>query len=251
MEIRVLKVFHTADIHGSLTREKQRRIQDLLSEARAEELTSTILLDSGDALASSSTLWLPWEPTISRMNELRYLAGAVGNREFHYLYPLFLLRRKAFEFDLLSANLLTPKGSPLNEGLLDEIDGIRLLITGLTPVQYDDASLWRRVFGWSFVDPLEALDRVVKRYKGKYDLLIVLSHLGIDEDIRLAEVLPEGSVVLGGHSHVEVSENRNGILIGHPGAYLNKIGVAELIMKSDSDRQYKLIKGEYQILGLG
>ncbi len=249
-EIRVLKIFHTADIHGRFCQSKLERVQALIGTARGEELTSVILVDSGDALFGSNTFWLPWEPAISKMNELRYLAGAIGNREFHYIYTLYKIRERAYKFDLLSANLMTPKGEPIRSHLIAKVDALTLCLIGLTPVQYSGSSFLTKLFGWTFIDPLEATDSTVSKPEcRRADLIIILSHLGIDLDRRLSDILPENSIILGGHSHITCSERVNRVIIGHPGAYLENIGIAELIFKLEGTN-YRLLNSKYELIKL-
>jgi len=73
---------------------------------------------------------------------------------------------------------------------------------------------------------LETAREIIARHRQEVDLLVLVSHLGLDEDIRLAEHTDGIDLILGGHSHsveprpVEVKDT----LILHVGANLEHIG---------------------------
>jgi 2',3'-cyclic-nucleotide 2'-phosphodiesterase (5'-nucleotidase family) len=52
-----------------------------------------------------------------------------------------------------------------------------------------------------FDPPLEVARAWVARLRSEADLLIALTHIGIQRDRLLAEACPELDVILGGHSH--------------------------------------------------
>ena len=68
-------------------------------------------------------------------------------------------------------------------------------------MQYPPGHFWEKVFGFRFSDPLEAVPEAVAEAVSRGASVIVLSHLGLDMDKKLSEVLPEGSLIIGGHSH--------------------------------------------------
>ena len=55
-----------------------------------------------------------------------------------------------------------------------------------------------------FTDPFETAKAQVKALRGKVDILIALTHLTIEEDVQLAQALPEIDLILGGHEHENV-----------------------------------------------
>jgi 2',3'-cyclic-nucleotide 2'-phosphodiesterase (5'-nucleotidase family) len=66
--------------------------------------------------------------------------------------------------------------------------------------------------------------------KKKYGILIALSHLGIDDDLRLADSMPQFDVILGGHSHTLIGKpvTENGVMILQAGANLKYCGKTTL-----------------------
>ncbi len=171
-----------------------------------------LLFDSGDSLLGSNTVFRCHEPIAELMNEADYTAQAMGNREFNYLRRVMAMREKTRNFPLLCCNLTDLRcGCRYWQQVLEIPAGsygnsVPLIVTGATPVQYPPGHFWEKVFGFRFSDPLEAVPEVIAESVARGARVIVLSHLGLDMDRKLAEVLPEGSLIIGGHSHTVLEE---------------------------------------------
>jgi len=53
----------------------------------------------------------------------------------------------------------------------------------------------------TYIDPLAAAKKQVQALRDKVDILIAVTHLELDEDIRLVQALPQIDLILGGHEH--------------------------------------------------
>jgi len=196
MASQVITIYHTGDLHnrtGALTR--------LEGLARDD---STLLVDAGDAIRGSNTLFFPREPILERMHRLGYTAMALGNREFHYLREVMGSRRKQAGFPFLAANLedLSGRASALLTPMIEVVvSGIRLGLLGLTPVQFPPASFWTRLTGFRFTEPAAALGSLVAGLRSRCQVVILLSHAGIDLDRSLAANVAGIDLIIGGHSH--------------------------------------------------
>ena len=58
-----------------------------------------------------------------------------------------------------------------------------------------------QLLGWKVDDPIEVLKNQIQDMKGKADLFVLLSHLGIHDDELIGHEFPEVDVVIGGHTH--------------------------------------------------
>src|SRR5208283_6070778 len=104
------------------------------------------------------------------------------------------------------------------------------------------------------------LDRVSEK-----DLVIALTHVGVQEDKKLAEACPKISVIVGGHSHTAIFEPMkvNQTIISQAGAYARYVGkldldvvdgkitnyggqLIELSSAITEDREIASIVGEYE-----
>jgi 2',3'-cyclic-nucleotide 2'-phosphodiesterase (5'-nucleotidase family) len=87
-------------------------------------------------------------------------------------------------------------------------------------------------------------------YEGfDYDLLVLLSHLGLEGDKNIASRLPSIDVIVGGHSHTVLDKpiNENGVMIVQAGEFGEYLG--ELVIDIDDEKgvrhfEGRLISGE-------
>ncbi len=104
----------------------------------------------------------------------------------------------------------------------DDADGTpwKLRFFGLLVVQYPAGSLWERVFGWRFADPVVVSEQIAASTPPD-TTLVALSHLGLRHDRILAERVPRLDIILGGHSHdtLPAPEYVGGVPIVHAGPY--------------------------------
>lgn len=201
MTTRDLVLLHTNDMHARGT------VFPYL-EAHPREAGS-LLVDAGDAIRGSNTMFYWREPMLEHMSRVGYDAMALGNREFHYARGVFARRVRQAAFPLLCANV-TDLRHHINHGFrrthVREVAGIRVGFVGVTPVQYPDDSLWRPLFGFRFSPPAEAISCLVRDLRPRVDLVILLSHLGYKADCRLAAEVEGLDVIVGGHSHTVLEE---------------------------------------------
>ena len=57
------------------------------------------------------------------------------------------------------------------------------------------------VLGWEVTEPFAELKAQLQEIKGEADIIVVLSHLGLNDDERMAEDFPEIDIILGAHTH--------------------------------------------------
>lgn len=210
----MLRVYHTSDLHD------HRGIVPTLNALRSAE--PGLLFDCGDSLRGSQTVYHRKEPIIAEIDAAGYDAQAIGNREFHYLFGCLRARAAQMRHPLVCTNLLDTKNRdlPFARSLTLQYEDARVHVLGLLIMQYPVDSSWERVFGWRFLDPQAAIAEFLPQVR-EGDALIVLSHLGLRLDRRLAAAVPRIDLLLGGHSHdtLEQPEAVNGVPIVHAGPY--------------------------------
>ena len=218
-----MRIYHTSDLHD------RRGVAPRLRALRADD--PGLLLDCGDSLRGSQTVYHRSEPILAELDAAGYDAQAIGNREFHYLFALLAARARRMRHPLLCANLIDVRRRPLPfSAQLDlTYEGNRLRFFGLLVVQYPCGSPWERLFGWRFLDPVEVARNVAAQTAPDVTL-IALSHLGLSMDRILARAVPRLDLVLGGHSHdtLEKPEWVEGVPLVHAGPYGRFVSRTEL-----------------------
>jgi 2',3'-cyclic-nucleotide 2'-phosphodiesterase (5'-nucleotidase family) len=217
------------------------RAQTVIRQAQEENDKrgrDTLVLSAGDLLTGTpfSEVWRG-KLGIALMNRMGFAAMAVGNHEFDYgSEHLISVLEPAAQFPFLSANIFkTESGKRVFEPTVTWTGGrqvIKAIIIGLTTPSTKTGTHPRNVKDLSFGDQIEAANRQLKGLSEK-DFLIALTHLGVDEDERLARACPVIDVIVGGHSHTALFEPKQigDTLIVQAGA--NSVYVGRLDMKID------------------
>jgi len=218
-----MRIYHTSDMHD------HRGFAPRLDALRARE--PGLLFDCGDSLRGSQTVYHRREPIVAEIDAAGYDAQAIGNREFHYLFPLLRARAASMRHPLICTNLLDTKGRelPFRRSLVLDRDGARIHVLGLLIMQYPVGSPLERVFGWRFLDPWDAVGAYAAGVPDG-DMLLVLSHVGLSLDRKLAERVPRIDLILGGHSHdtLFAPEMVGEVPIVHAGPYATYVSRTEL-----------------------
>ncbi len=220
-----MRVYHTSDLHD------HRGFVPRLTALRKEQ--PGWLFDCGDSLRGSQTVYHRREPIIAEIDAARYTAQAIGNREFHYLHPLLQARAKKMAHPLICTNLVDTKARvlPFAPSLLlrDEGAAVTIHVLGLLIMQYPVGSPYEKIFGWRFLDPWDAVAPYAERMP-EGDMLLVLSHVGLSLDRKLAQRVPRIDLILGGHSHDTLFEPEvvEGVPIVHAGPYGTYVSRTEL-----------------------
>jgi 2',3'-cyclic-nucleotide 2'-phosphodiesterase (5'-nucleotidase family) len=219
----MMRLYHTSDLHD------HRGIVPRLRALREE--APGLLFDCGDSLRGSQTVYHRHEPIIAEIDASGYDAQAIGNREFHYVFALLRARAAKMHHPLVCSNLVDTKHRPLpfSRAHVIETAQTRVHVLGLLVMQYPVNSPWERVFGWRFLDPIATV-RTYSAQIGRDEPLIVLSHLGLSLDRKLAAAVSRITLLLGGHSHdtLERPEMAGGVPIVHAGPYGKYVSSTQL-----------------------
>lgn len=238
-----MRFYHTSDMHD------HRGFAPRLAALREER--PGWLFDCGDSLRGSQTVYHRREPIIAEIDAAHYDAQAIGNREFHYLYALLRARAQKMAHPLVCSNLLDTKGRALPfvpSLVLEDPTGARIHVLGLLIMQYPVGSVYERLFGWRFLDPWDAVEPYAQRIPPG-DLLLVLSHVGLPLDRKLAARVPRIDLILGGHTHDTLHEPAyvGDVPIVHAGPYAQYVSRTE--MQFDSNRG-RYVVGDFALVPL-
>lgn len=224
----MIRFYHTSDLHD------HRGFAPRLVSLREEK--PGLYFDCGDSLSGSQTVYHRNEPIITELDRAHVTAQAIGNREFHYLYPLLRARAEKMEHPLVCTNLIDTKQRDLPfvpkivlRQAQDDKPDVVIHVVGLLIMQYAVGSVYERVFGWRFLDPWDAIAPYAEQIPPG-EMLVVLSHVGLSLDRKLAQRVPRIDVILGGHSHDTLfkPEVVDGVPIVHAGPYGQYVSRTEL-----------------------
>ena len=235
-----LRVLHVNDVHSRF--EELARIASAIEGLKDDK---TLILDAGDNadFARLETQGTKGEISSAILNEMGFSARVFGNNEGFAGMENSRHISKASQFPVITCNMYDLRGKKLDfleDAIALDLAGIRILMIGVTaPV-----NVFYNLFGIHVKDPEAEIQRVLTEERADgYDLVIVLSHLGLDGDRKLASTNRAIDIIVGGHSHTmlrkPLKENETIICqAGHLGEYLGEL-VIDYDLGSKKIRSFK------------
>jgi len=242
-----LNIIHLNDFHGRIVPEVQRIYKQYNYQvAGAEYIYSVIdhlrnnnenvlLFDAGDF--SAGTIYSNFSYGLSVVefyNRLKFDAICIGNHEFDFGYDNFKNIVKN-----LSSNVLCANSKPLFENtkpfVIINKYGLKIAVIGVLTPETKIITLPNALGNRDIFDPITALNDYKQEIMSySPDLVVVLSHCGVDMDKKIASEVGYIDLIIGGHSHTEIFEplvienNNKKIYIVQAGSYGKYIGHIKL-----------------------
>ncbi|MDV2886797.1 5'-nucleotidase C-terminal domain-containing protein [Alkalihalophilus pseudofirmus] len=222
-----LRVLYTNDIHASI--DGFGAAAAYINEQR-NAADYSLYLDAGDIFSGNPVVDLNYgKPIIEILNLVGVDAMTIGNHEFDYGQEIFAERMEESNFPWMAANMEVFDESiaikqPKPYEIFD-VNGVNVAVFSLT--QAPPSTAPAGVVGIDFEADYAA---VAKQYQeeleGQSDIIIALTHIGHNDDRRLAEEVNYFDVIIGGHSHTLLNEPAivNGTPIVQTNGNLNFVG---------------------------
>ncbi|OQP15959.1 bifunctional metallophosphatase/5'-nucleotidase [Geobacillus zalihae] len=227
-------IYHTNDVHSHF--EHWPQIARFLSERRREHRArneAMLLFDVGDFLdrVHPITEATRGKANVDLLNDLGYDAVTIGNNEGITLDhdELDTLYEQA-RFPVVVANLFRRNGERPHWALpyvvIPATETFRIGVVGATA----PFSHFYELLGWKIAPPFDLLAAAVEEVKRKADCVVVLSHLGVNEDEKIAATIPGVDIILGAHTHHVFLEGKtlNQTLLCAAGKYGKYVGMVKL-----------------------
>ncbi len=247
-----LTLIHIGDIHGHLIPRPHlrsdgngqmqgglARMFTKIEEIRAQHKYS-LLVNTGDTIqGSAEALYTEGQALVDVINQFDIDYFAPGNWEFVYgterFRKLFAGNEPVAPWHALAANLYfdgEPYANKTGERVLppyaiEQIDGIRVGILGFTTERGPKVIGAEVVQGFRFTKGDAEMAEFVPLLRDQVDVLIVISELGLANNIRLAEANPGIDVILSSDMHEETPEpvvTTTGTLIVEEGQDGTRVG---------------------------
>ena len=215
-----LTLLHFNDYHGQLEpyadpqdqteRGGIARLAATVAQIRAQDPgLPVLLLFAGDFLQGTltSSLFLG-VPDLTLFGRMGVDAGVMGNHELDYGQDVFRRLAAQARFPILTANVEShPDPLPTEpQVFLGQPGAPRVAVLGLTSPELATATHPRNIYGIAVEEPVAAARRLVPGLREQSDLVVVLSHMGIADDRRLAQAVPAIDLIVGGHNHNRYAE---------------------------------------------
>ena len=221
----------------------------------------TLLLDSGDTWQGSATaVWTGGSDMVGAANLLG-VDAMTGHWEFTYQDAEILANIDAFNGEFLAQNVKVLEdalfdgapsydedtGHAFKPYAMKEVGGKRIAIIGQAFPYTPIANPRRFIPNWTFGIRDDEMQVMVDKVRAdeRPDALIVLSHNGMDVDIKMASVVRGIDAILGGHTHdgmpaPTIVENSGGkTLVGNAGSNGKFLVVLDLDIGDGGLRDYR------------
>ncbi len=261
--IKNLTLLHSNDMHGDFLAEEIDKqllggvsmLSGYVNKVRNEEDNSLYVIAGDMFRGSVIDSEFKGLSTIEIMNMIAPDVATLGNHEIDYGLAHLIFLEKCANFPIINANIyiksnMTRLFEPYR---IIEIDGMKIMFIGLLTEEIMDYAKQDDILG-SFVDieeAAEAVGKICNNYKTiDIDLTVLLTHIGFEQDKKLAELLDPNwgvDIIVGGHSHTVLDEPElvNDILIVQAGTGTDMIGRFDLKIDTDTNRvdsyEWKLV----------
>jgi len=199
----------------------------------------TLLLDAGDVFQGTPYFnFFRGVPDYRAMSLMEYDDGALGNHDLDDGPAAWLRSRSHARFEILSANVFVaaesawaagkdavpasdrrssrwiggkrvPEAAPLRYLTLPYVirdvgAGRTAAIFGLMTSELKHIVAVGPNAGVAVADPVSVAERLVPDLRRQADVVICISHIGVDADRELARRVPGIDLIIGGHSHTRL-----------------------------------------------
>jgi 2',3'-cyclic-nucleotide 2'-phosphodiesterase (5'-nucleotidase family) len=215
----------------------------------------TLLLDAGDVMAGNPITEYEYNGAeggalYEMMNFVGYDACTVGNHEFDISQDHFRRLINIARFAILDANICDSTGSLFidNSGFaIYEKNDIKIGIIGLMTAKFHDLVNRKSGAGIIILPPVATLQKWIDQLRPYTDVIIALTHEGIEDDSVLAMNVHGLDVIVGGHSHTQLRNPKiiNGVIIVQAGSHCENLGILDLTVEN-----HRVIKYNGELLPL-
>lgn len=251
--LKKLTILHSNDMHGDFLAEDEgdkliggvSMLSGYIQKVRSEE-ENVLYTISGD-MFRGSVIDSEYKglSTIEIMNMLSPDVATLGNHEVDYGIGHLLFLEKCARFPIINANLYlkTNHIRLFKSHVILEVGGMKIMFIGILTEDVLAQARQERLIG-SFVDVHEAaaeVGKICNAYKTEdIDFTVLLTHIGFDDDKKLAEALDPRwgvDIIIGGHSHTLLSEPCvvAGIPIVQAATGTDQIGRFDIVVNTDTN----------------
>ena len=253
-----LIILHTNDLHGHFLPARANWIDGepeiggfVMIDSYVRELEAThgedrvLLLDGGDILTGTPLTDMMVRGSMGgAMLEFMELTGydawVVGNHEFDKGFENINTLVASSAIPALSSNLLSPDGGAALEGqvpsVVIESGELTVAVIGATTESLGHLTSSETMAQIDLLEVAGAVQAEMARLDEESDLIVVLSHIGLDADKALAEAVDGIDLIVGGHSHTHLDEPEfvNNTWIVQAGSYGRSIGELRIAVEEDA-----------------
>ena len=256
-----LTILHTNDIHANFIPHEATWIREtpkpmigginelsFALDSIRKINSATLYLDAGDIMTGNPITEYEYKGALGgalfeMMNMIGCEAWCLGNHDFDLGQQNLLKLTTIAKFPTLSANVVNDKGDyPVNNKpyVIMEKNGLKIGIIGVMSQGLYGLVNQTMLVGIRVLSPIATTQKFIDELQAKTDLIIALTHEGVDDDSVLAMNVHGLNVIVGGHSHTRLKKPKfiNGVIIVQTGSNCENLGVLDLTVENKKVTQY-------------
>ncbi|MGB2867301.1 MAG: bifunctional UDP-sugar hydrolase/5'-nucleotidase [Bacteroidota bacterium] len=252
---KTLTILHTNDIHASFVpheafwmRQTPKPLIGGFNELYAavdsiRKLRATLVLDAGDVMTGNPISNIVYKGAeggalYELMSRIGYDAACPGNHDFDISRANFQRLTAVARYPIISANLVDQEGKfSLNMAAYTvlEKDGLKIGLIGVMSDEFYSLVSKKSSAGLKVLSPVETVQKLIDQLDPQTDLLIAISHEGVQEDSILAARTKGLDIIISGHSHTRINKPKivNGVIIVQTGSNCENLGVLDVTVEKD------------------
>lgn len=203
---------------------------------------NSLVLNAGDDFQGTPiSNFTRGKSQIEILNSYNIDAFVLGNHEFDYGQYSLDTALSLAKFDYLSGNVYVTSQNRLmgKPYVIKNINGVKFGIIGITLPELFETSIPANVKDLLMLSADSVITAgIAELKKQNCDVIVLLSHSGLDEDKQFAEKFyPDLDIIVGGHSHTTLFKpvRKNGVVIVQAGSYGRNLGKLDLKIDTDKD----------------
>ncbi|MFZ5433863.1 MAG: bifunctional metallophosphatase/5'-nucleotidase, partial [Calditrichota bacterium] len=255
---RKLVIFHTNDIHGHFVPEIVKSGSDSVRMggmvALYDHLDSlrklyphSLYLDAGDLMTGNPICNLVYRGVeggalLEMLNRCGIAAMTIGNHEFDRGAEHLRQFIAAAPYPVINANVEEksdhrPIAIPTQ---VFQSNGLKIGVIGLLMNHLAGSVSKSSIEPFTMLDAATTAQKYIDQLDPETDVIVLLTHMGVEEDSLLATQVHHADIIVGGHSHTRLEKplEVNDVLIVQAGAYCKNLGLLEVTIAADSVSDY-------------
>ena len=239
-------IFYVNDVHSNLINlEKLKSASDEFDSFTPSEKTDKLKFSAGDIGVGRESKFS--QVAIAYQNATGVMATAGGNHEFDLNKNDLVKVLKDAKYKFLGLNTSIPQDTEINrtlrkdivESYIQEQNGTKYGVIGLLPFDFalhlSDPDEYKDFKILSLEKTIPIMQKQIDDFKKQgVDKIIVLSHVGSENDQKLAQAVEGIDVIMGGHDHALIKDIKEGKNL----FYSKKTGEPTIITQAGKDGNY-------------
>ena len=258
-----LVIFHTNDLHARVSSKddggRSIGLAEMSAAIKAVELKNhnTLWFDAGDTLHGTPRINISrGENMVKLLNETTLDAMIPGNHDYNYGSERLNELSKQLEVPILSANAVqvnTHKYIFKPYQIHKMPNNIKVGVFGLTTPETTYKANPNNTVGIDFLNPIEQAQYMVKRLRSKCDVLIAITHMGLEKSSEftsemIAKEAPGIDLIIDGHGQTILPKGMvvGDTLIVRTGWHGHKLGRVDISLNAHkiTSKQAQLLDSE-------